>query len=87
MSIEFPLDIDYQDLEIYETIEEIQVATVYCIDLSSTMKYSSMYNDLSRIEAAKRALWSLYILNKKFFPLDSIFVLGFGFCCIQDIYI
>ena len=76
--IEFPLDIDYQDLEIYETIEEIQVATVYCIDLSSTMKYSSMYNDLSRIEAAKRALWSLYILNKKFFPLDSIFVLGFG---------
>ena len=78
MSIEFPLDIDYQDLEIYETIEEIQVATVYCIDSSSTMKYSSMYNDLSRIEAAKRALWSLYILNKKFFPLDSIFVLGFG---------
>jgi len=78
LSIEFPLDLDYQDLEIYETIEEIQVATVYCIDLSSTMKYSSMYNDLSRIEAAKRALWSLYILNKKFFPLDSIFVLGFG---------
>jgi Mg-chelatase subunit ChlD len=76
--VEFPLDIDYEDLEIYETIEEIQVATVYCIDLSSTMKYSSMYNDLSRIEAAKRALWSLYILNKKFFPLDSIYLLGFG---------
>jgi hypothetical protein len=76
--IEFPLDINYEDLEIYETIEEIQVATVYCIDLSSTMKYSSMYNELSRIEAAKRALWSLYILNKKFFPLDSIYVLGFG---------
>lgn len=77
-SVEFPLDIDYEDLEIYDTMEEIQVATVYCIDLSSTMKYSSMYNDLSRIEAAKRALWSLYILNKKFFPLDTIFVLGFG---------
>ncbi|MGN6348478.1 MAG: VWA domain-containing protein, partial [Candidatus Nitrosocosmicus sp.] len=77
-SIEFPLDIDYDDLEIYDTTEEIQVATVYCIDLSSTMKYSSMYNDLSRIEAAKRALWSLYILNKRFFPLDTIFVLGFG---------
>ena len=76
--VEFPLDISYEDLEIYETIEEIQVATVYCIDLSSTMKYSSMYNDLSRIEAAKRALWSLYILNKKFFPLDSIYLLGFG---------
>ena len=76
--IEFPLDINYEDLEIYETIEEIQVATVYCIDFSSTMKYSSMYNELSRIEAAKRALWSLYILNKKFFPLDSIYVLGFG---------
>ena len=76
--VEFPLDITYEDLEIYETTEEIQVATVYCIDLSSTMKYSSMYNDLSRIEAAKRALWSLYILNKKFFPLDSIYLLGFG---------
>jgi Mg-chelatase subunit ChlD len=76
--VEFPLDITYEDLEIYETIEEIQVATVYCIDLSSTMKYSSMYNDLSRIEAAKRALWSLYILNKKFFPLDSIYLIGFG---------
>jgi transposase-like protein len=76
--IEFPLDINYEDLELYETLEEIQVATVYCIDLSSTMKYASMYNDLSRIEAAKRALWSLYILNKKFFPLDSIYLLGFG---------
>ena len=38
-TVEFPLDISYEDLEIYETIEEIQVATVYCIDLSSTMKY------------------------------------------------
>jgi hypothetical protein len=75
---EFPLDINYEDLEIYETIEEIQVATVYCIDLSSTMKYTSMYNELSRIEAAKRALWSLYVLNKKFFPLDSIYLVGFG---------
>jgi hypothetical protein len=77
-TIEFPLDIEYEDLEIYETLEEIQVATVYCIDLSSTMKYSSMYNDLSRLEAAKRALWSLYILNKKYFPLDSIYIVGFG---------
>jgi uncharacterized protein with von Willebrand factor type A (vWA) domain len=76
--IEFPLDISYQDIEIYDTLEEIQVATVYCIDLSSTMKYSSMYNDLSRIEASKRALWSLFILNKKFFPLDSIHTIGFG---------
>ncbi|MDN5866961.1 MAG: hypothetical protein L0H55_06120, partial [Candidatus Nitrosocosmicus sp.] len=76
--IEFPLDISYEDIEIYDTLEEIQVATVYCIDLSSTMKYSSMYNDLSRIEASKRALWSLFILNKKFFPLDSIHTVGFG---------
>lgn len=76
--IDFPLDISYEDIEIYDTLEEIQVATVYCIDLSSTMKYSSMYNDLSRIEASKRALWSLFILNKKFFPLDSIHTIGFG---------
>ena len=76
--IAFPLDISYEDIEIYDTLEEIQVATVYCIDLSSTMKYSSMYNDLSRIESSKRALWSLFILNKKFFPLDSIHTIGFG---------
>jgi uncharacterized protein with von Willebrand factor type A (vWA) domain len=37
-----------------------------------------MYNELSRIEASKRALWSLYILNKKFFPLDIIHTIGFG---------
>lgn len=76
--IEFPLELTYDDFEIYKTIEDIQVATVYCIDLSSTMKYTSMYNDLSRLEAAKRALWSLYILNKKFFPLDSVYIIGFG---------
>lgn len=76
--IEFPLDISYEDIEVYDTLEEIQVSTVYCIDLSSTMKYSSMYNELSRIEASKRALWSLYILNKKFFPLDIIHTIGFG---------
>ncbi|HKR74231.1 MAG TPA: hypothetical protein VJR94_08980, partial [Candidatus Nitrosocosmicus sp.] len=76
--IEFPLDISYEDIEVYDTLEEIQVSTVYCIDLSSTMKYSSMYNELSRIEASKRALWSLYILNKKFFPLDIVHTIGFG---------
>jgi Mg-chelatase subunit ChlD len=76
--IEFPLDINYEDLEVHETLEDIRVATAYCIDLSSTMRYSSMYNNMSRIEAAKRALWSLYILNKKFFPMDSIYLLGFG---------
>ena len=32
--IEFPLDISYEDIEIYDTLEEIQVATVYCIDLA-----------------------------------------------------
>lgn len=77
-TIRFPLDISYEDLEIYESKKDIQISTVYCIDLSSTMRYSSMYNNLSRIEAAKRALWSLYILNKKFFPLDSIYIIGFG---------
>ncbi len=76
--LKFPLEISYEDLEIYDTLEEIQVATVYCIDLSSTMRYSSLYNDLSRLEASKRALWSLYILNKKFFPQDSIYLIGFG---------
>lgn len=76
--IEFPLDISYEDIEIYDSLEEVKVSTVYCIDLSSTMKYASMYSDLNRIEASKRALWSLYILNKKFFPMDLIHTIGFG---------
>ena len=37
-----------------------------------------MFGDLSRIEAAKRALWSLYILNRKSFPSDSVYIVGFG---------
>jgi uncharacterized protein with von Willebrand factor type A (vWA) domain len=66
------------DFEEYETMQDVRVAVVYCIDLSSTMRYSSMYGDMSRIEAAKRALWSLYLLNHKFFPSDSVYIVGFG---------
>ena len=76
--IKFPLDIDVNDFEEYETMQEVRVAIVYCIDLSSTMRYSSTMGDVSRIEAAKRALWSLYVLNRKFFPTDTIYIVGFG---------
>lgn len=76
--LKLPLQIDVEDFEEYETMQDVRVAVVYCIDLSSTMRYSSMYGDMSRIEAAKRALWSLYLLNKKFFPSDSVYVVGFG---------
>jgi uncharacterized protein with von Willebrand factor type A (vWA) domain len=76
--VEFPLDIEIDDFEEYETMKEVRVAMVYCIDLSSTMRYSSMLGEMSRIEAAKRALWSLYVLNRKFFPTDTIYVVGFG---------
>jgi len=76
--IRLPLQIDVDDFEEYETMQDVRVAVVYCIDLSSTMRYSSMYGDMSRIEAAKRALWSLYLLNRKFFPSDSIYIVGFG---------
>jgi uncharacterized protein with von Willebrand factor type A (vWA) domain len=37
-----------------------------------------MYSGMSRIEAAKRALWSLYLLNQKYFSSDSIYIIGFG---------
>lgn len=77
-SVEFPLDIEIDDFEEYETMQELRVAIVYCIDLSSTMRYSSMLGEMSRIEAAKRALWSLYVLNRKFFPTDTIYIVGFG---------
>lgn len=75
---ELPLQLSVEDFEEYETMQDVRVAVVYCIDLSSTMRYSSMYNDMSRIEAAKRALWSLYLLNRKFFPSDSVYIVGFG---------
>ncbi len=77
-SLKLPLQIDVDDFEEYETMQDVRVAVVYCIDLSSTMRYSSMYGDMSRIEAAKRALWSLYLLNRNFFPSDSVYIVGFG---------
>ena len=76
--IKIPLDLKLEDLEEYETMQDVRVALVYCIDLSSTMRYSSMFGDMSRIEAAKRALWSLFLLNRKFFPSDSVYIVGFG---------
>ncbi len=76
--VKLPLQIDVEDLEEYETMQDVRVAVVYCIDLSSTMRYSTMYGDISRIEAAKRALWGLYLLNRKFFPSDSVYIVGFG---------
>ncbi len=78
IEIKPPINLDPADLEEFETIEDVRVAVVYCIDLSSTMKYSISSGDGSRIEAAKKALWALYVLNKKFFPNDSIYVAGFG---------
>ena len=74
--IAFPLSVDPNDLEEYETLEDVRAAVVYCIDLSSTMKIKM--GNISRIESAKRALWSLYMLNKKFFPNDSVYVIGFA---------
>ena len=76
--IKIPLDLKLEDLEEYETMRDVRIALVYCIDLSSTMRYSSMFGDMSRIEAAKRALWTLFLLNRKFFPSDSIYIVGFG---------
>ncbi|MDE1763874.1 MAG: VWA domain-containing protein [Thaumarchaeota archaeon] len=74
----FPIHLEFDDFEKFETRDEVKVGVVYCIDLSSTMKYSLNSGEGSRIEAAKKALWALYVLNKKFFPSDSIYVVGFG---------
>ena len=38
--ITFPLNLQPEDLEEFETLDDVRVAVVYCIDLSSTMKYS-----------------------------------------------
>ena len=77
-SVQFPLEIKFDDFEKFETREEVKVAVVYCIDLSSTMKYSLSSGEGTRIESAKKALWALYVLNKKFFPNDSVYIVGFG---------
>ena len=77
-SVTFPLTLSPDDFEKFETLDDVKVSIVYCIDLSSTMKYSIGKSGKSRIEAAKRALWSLYVLNKKFFPNDSITIVGFA---------
>lgn len=77
-ALEFPLRIDLDDFEEFETANDVRASVVYCIDLSSTMKSSLANSGMSRIEAAKRALWSLYILNNKFFPNDSVSVIGFA---------
>jgi uncharacterized protein with von Willebrand factor type A (vWA) domain len=77
-NIRFPIALSLDDFEEYEIFEETKTAIVYCIDLSSTMKYSVSSGEGSRIEAAKKALWALYVLNKKFFPNDSIYIVGFG---------
>ncbi len=76
--IKFPLHLLPDDFEEYETLEEVKASVVYCIDLSSTMKYPLGQNGKSRIESAKRALWSLYSFNSKFFPNDSISIVGFA---------
>lgn len=76
--ITFPLKIELDDFAKFETKDEVKIAIVYCIDLSSTMKYSIGSSGGTRIEAAKKALWALYVLNKKFFSNDSIYIIGFG---------
>lgn len=76
--LNIPLSIDVGDFEEYETMEDVRTAVAYCIDLSSTMRYSTTLGDMSRIEVAKRALWGLYVLNNKFFPIDSVYIIGFG---------
>ncbi|SMH72450.1 VWA domain-containing protein [Candidatus Nitrosotalea okcheonensis] len=81
--IQFPLEIKLDDFEKFETKEEVKVAVVYCIDLSSTMKYSLSSGEGTRIEAAKKALWALFVLNKKFFPNDSVYIVGFGSLAAQ----
>ena len=52
--IQLPLEVDIEDFEEYETSHDVRVSLVYCIDLSSTMRYSSMFGDLSRIEDEQR---------------------------------
>src|SRR5437899_8015072 len=71
MRVEFPPQLEIEDYQKFETKEELKVEVDYCIDLSSTMKYYLRSGEGSRIEAAKKALWALYVLNKKFFRSEE----------------
>ena len=75
----FPVDIDPSDIEEAETARDAGAAVVYCIDLSSTMKYRlGGPGGPSRIEAAKRALWALCALARRRFPADSVSIVAFA---------
>lgn len=75
--VSFPISVEPEDLEGFERTDDVRAAIAYCIDLSSTMKYV-LPGGASRMEAAKKALWSLCALNRKFFPNDSVYVIGFA---------
>lgn len=74
--IVFPIDVEPEDVEVYETLRDASSAVVYCIDLSSTMK--ARLGRTTRMETAKRALWGLHALYRKFFPGDSLHIVGFA---------
>lgn len=73
----FPLNVETRDMAVHETYSDTGAAIVYCIDLSSTMK-TKMKDGTSRMESAKRALWGLYGASTKFFPDDSVYIVGFA---------
>lgn len=75
----FPIDIDPSDVEEAVPARDAGAAVVYCIDLSSTMKYRlGGPGGPSRIEAAKRALWALCALARRSFPADSVSIVAFA---------
>lgn len=75
----FPIDIRPSDIEEAVPARDAGAAVVYCIDLSSTMKYRlGGPGGPSRIEAAKRALWALCALARRSFPADSVSIVAFA---------
>lgn len=71
-----PVAVLPEDLEEREPLEDARAAVAYCLDLSSTMR--TRLGRTTRIEAAKRALWCLYALNRRMFPADDVHVVGFA---------
>jgi len=76
-AVSFPVRLKPSDIEEFETYRDTKTAVSYCIDQSSTMRYR-LAGGASRISAAKKALWSLYVLNRRFFPGDEVFIIGFA---------
>jgi len=65
--------VEVEDLEEYETMQDIWIAFMHCNRFKLHNAIFFMFGDMTRIEAAKRALEPFFLLNRKNIFPDSIY--------------